>query len=494
MSAARFGASAVALGSGLVLIAGGFDGANLPAAAELFDPVAGLFEGIGASLNVPRFAATATLLNDGQVLVAGGSSCASGCPTNAAEIYDPLANTFSVVTGGMTSARFDHTATLVNNGQVYIAGGFSSCSSSCTSVASTDIFDPVAVTFTGGPVLNTALAGQTATLVASGDVLLTGGINAGVTVTGDTWYQPASLTPPGLLSIAVTPASLELVLGQPQQFVATGTFNDGSTQTLQSVLWSSSNSSVATVSNAPGSAGTVTAFSAGATKLTATAGNVSGSASLRVATLVTLSISPTLAMVGVPQQFTASGTLSDGSVLNLTALATWSSGSPNSLTFEGNPGTALGTTSGSFNVTATVGTVSQTVSVVVQSAPPPPAPSITGVTPSSGVPGTVVTISGTGFGATQGTGSVTLGSTVGTVITWSSTQIQAVVASNAVTGSVTVQESGVSSNSILFTVNRATISGVSPSTAAPGKQITIAGTYFSVRPRAKCLLATPVAR
>jgi hypothetical protein len=165
------------LQSGLVVIAGGFDGANLPAAAELYDPVSGVFEGIGASLNVPRFAATATLLNNGQVLVAGGSTCAlPGCPSNAAEIYDPIGNTFTAVTGGMTAARFDHTATLTTNGQVYIAGGFSSCSSSCAGTASTEVFNPAAGAFTSAPSVANALAGQTATLVANGNVLLVGRI------------------------------------------------------------------------------------------------------------------------------------------------------------------------------------------------------------------------------------------------------------------------------------------------------------------------------
>jgi len=91
MSAPRYGASAVLLNSGLVMIAGGFDGANLPAATEMFDPSYGTFTSPGPSLNVPRYDASATVLNNGQVLVAGGSTCSQpGCPTNAGEIYDPL--------------------------------------------------------------------------------------------------------------------------------------------------------------------------------------------------------------------------------------------------------------------------------------------------------------------------------------------------------------------------------------------------------------------
>jgi hypothetical protein len=162
MSAARYGASAAALNSGLVLIAGGFDGTNLPAAAEIYNPVSNQFTGNGPNLNTPRFDATSTLLNNGQVLVAGGSTCAlPGCPINVAEVYDPVANTFATVSGGMTVSRFNHSATLTTNGQVYVAGGFSSCGSSCTSEASTEVFDPVAGSFSSGQPMTNALSGQT---------------------------------------------------------------------------------------------------------------------------------------------------------------------------------------------------------------------------------------------------------------------------------------------------------------------------------------------
>jgi hypothetical protein len=155
MSAARFDASAVLLDSGFVLIAGGFDGASLPAAAEIYNPAAGVgFTGTGPSLNVPRFDASAALLNNGRVLVSGGSTCSlPGCPTNAAEIYDPAAGTFSVVAGGMIVPRFEHTATLLTNGDVLVAGGYSSCGSSCSEEVSTELFDPSQAVFTSPAIL-----------------------------------------------------------------------------------------------------------------------------------------------------------------------------------------------------------------------------------------------------------------------------------------------------------------------------------------------------
>src|ERR1035437_536960 len=485
MSAARFGASAVLLNSGSVLIAGGFDGANLPPAAEIYNPAIGYgFTWAGPSLSVPRYNASAALLNNGKVLVAGGSTCnLPGCPTNAAEIYDPVANTFSVVAGGMIVARFNHTATLLTNGDVVVAGGYSSCASSCSSEASTEFYDPVAGTFTSGQPVATALASHTGTLVPNGNVLLIGGINAGVTLASDQWYQPTSLTPPGL-SVTVAPASLFLMPGQTQPLVATGTFNDGSTQTLQSVIWSSSNPSVAVISNSSGSAGIVNAQAAGAATLTANVGNVSSSASLNVAVLGSLTIAPAnpSMAVGSGQQFTATATFPDNSVLDLTSSVTWSSSNTSAVwvgtSTTGPPGFAMGVSSGTATITAALGSTQATTLVTVQAATAPNGPNITTVSPPVGAAGTQVTISGSGFGTTQDTGTVWLGSTYGAVVSWTDTQIVATVAAISQSGTAQVQQGGLSSNAVPFNVNAATISNVSPASGVPGTQVTITGSGF----------------
>ena len=488
MSAARFGASAVLLNSGSVLIAGGFDGTNLPAAAEIFNPTYygtyGAFTGVGPSLTVSRFDATATLLNNDQVLVSGGSTCnLPGCPTNAAEIYDPVANTFSSVPGGMNVPRFNHTATLLTNGDVVVAGGYSSCGSSCTGEASTEFFDPVEGTFSSGQPVSTALAGHTGTLLANGNVLLIGGINAGVTLASDEWYQPTSFTPAGLVSVTVAPASLFLAPGQTQQLVATGTFNDGSTQTLQSVIWNSSNPSAAVISNSPGNAGIVNALATGALTLTATAGDVGGSASLNVAGLVSLAITPAnpSITVGSGQQFTATGTFSDGSQQNVTTLVTWSSSNTSTVLIgstSGFQGFAMGAAVGTSTITAAMGSTQGTTLVTVQAPVTPIPPSINTVSPPVGEAGTQVTISGTGFGTTQGTGAMWLGSTYGAVVTWTDTQIVATVAAISKSGTAQVQQGGLSSNAVQFNVNTATILNVSPASGVPGTQVTITGSGF----------------
>jgi len=90
-----------------------------------------------------RSAHTATLLANGKVLIAGGID-PSGENTTKAEIYDPGTGTFSL-TGSMTAARAGHTATLLATGRVLIAGG--------SEGATSEVYDPTTRSFalTGEP-------------------------------------------------------------------------------------------------------------------------------------------------------------------------------------------------------------------------------------------------------------------------------------------------------------------------------------------------------
>lgn len=80
------------------------------------------------------------------------------------------------------------------------------------------------------------------------------------------------------------------------------------------------------------------------------------------------------------------------------------------------------------------------------------APTITSLSPTSGIVGTAVTIAGTNFGASQGTSTVRFNGTVATVTSWSASAIVAKVPSGATTGMVTVTVGGVASNGVSFTV------------------------------------------
>jgi hypothetical protein len=90
-----------------------------------------------------------------------------------------------------------------------------------------------------------------------------------------------------LTSIAVTPTNPTIATGRTEQFTATGTYSDTTTQNLTtSVTWSSSNTSVATVSSASGTNGLASAVAAGTAMVTATSGNISGTTTLTVATSI----------------------------------------------------------------------------------------------------------------------------------------------------------------------------------------------------------------
>src|SRR2546430_4330189 len=114
---------ATALSDGRILITGGHDSAgNLVAVSEIFDPETQTSTA-SAMLSTARVDHTATRLADGRVLVTGGTGDSG--PLSSAEIFDP-ANAdagFQVLPSTMTAARAGHTATLLSNGTVLIAGG-----------------------------------------------------------------------------------------------------------------------------------------------------------------------------------------------------------------------------------------------------------------------------------------------------------------------------------------------------------------------------------
>ena len=478
---ARFDAAAVALSSGQVLIVGGFDGTNFPAAAELYDPSAGTFTTTG-TLNTPRSQISATLLNEGKVLVVDGSTCGQpGCPTNSVELYDPTTGTFSY-TAATNTPRMAHTATLLTNGEALVAGGYSVCSPACTADSTTELYNPSSGTFNPGGSLSAARAEQSATLLPNGNVLIAGGINAGITLSSEDIYQPSDLTPPNLVSISVTPANAAIPIGSSQPMTATGTFSDGTTETLNSTFWSSSTSSIL-ISAGSGPAQAY-AQSPGAATITASVGNINGSTTVNAVTLMSISISPANPSVAIrsSQQLTAIGTYSDGSAKDVTAVSTWNS-SDNTILLIGNmpsvKGIGIGASPGTATVTATLGSMTGTVTVAVTPAVGPPTPpSIASISPTAGTVGTQVVITGAGFGSTQGSGTVWLGTSPASVVSWSDNQVVATVVMGASSGSAQIQQNGLWSNSIAFTISAPVISGITPTNGLAGTQVTISGSGF----------------
>ena len=145
-------------------------------------------------LHVARLGHTATVLSDGRILIAGGEN--AGGPVNQAEIFDPDTGAFSVV-GSSVVARADHTATLLGDGRVLIAGG----RHYTTLLDSTELFEPATGTFLPVPVtLRRPRAGHSATVLADGTLLIAGGDEAGSAEILDPTTASSTLLP-ALLAI-----------------------------------------------------------------------------------------------------------------------------------------------------------------------------------------------------------------------------------------------------------------------------------------------------
>src|SRR3989441_679239 len=125
-----------------------------------------------AALNQARAGHTATLLRDGRMLVAGGTDGLTALAT--LEVYDPATRTFSHAPSTLLAPRQDHTATLLNDGRLLVVGG----SNSLGALNSAELYDPVGGTIVPGGPLNVPRTLASAALLLDGTVLVAGGQSA----------------------------------------------------------------------------------------------------------------------------------------------------------------------------------------------------------------------------------------------------------------------------------------------------------------------------
>ena len=202
MSGPRAQQTATRLANGQVLIAGG-ENFCFYSSAEIYDPVSGTFTPTG-SMTTSRSSHCATLLNNGKVLIAGGISGCFGSATvlASAELYDPISGTFGA-TANMNVTRNGPIATLLPQGGVLITGGCIGCSSANPTLQLTDtaeIYDPIASTFTLTGNMTTPRAAHSANLLPSGNVLIAGGATSlspfTVTASAELFTTTTSVGPP----------------------------------------------------------------------------------------------------------------------------------------------------------------------------------------------------------------------------------------------------------------------------------------------------------
>jgi hypothetical protein len=172
-------------------------------------------------MNSPRYGHTATLLPDGRVLLAGGSN--GTAPVASAEIFDATTLTFSALANAMTSPREGHTATLSMNGQVLIAGGNDA---TLAAVNTAELFDPSLGTFTSlANGMTSVRRLHSAALLPNGGLLLTGGyINQVPIDTAELFHFPPAIAnvPANIVAEATGPNGTIVIFSPPVATDSTG--------------------------------------------------------------------------------------------------------------------------------------------------------------------------------------------------------------------------------------------------------------------------------
>lgn len=180
---ARRGHAVARLDDGRVLVAGGIDEGEVLASAELFDPAAGEWEPV-EPMSEPRLGHTLTALDDGRVLAAGGAGGerpegtehiqAQVIPGASAEVFDPGTGEWAAASD-MLAARYEHTATRLADGRVLLTGGLTVADDEVAPTESVELFDPATDTFSRAAPMEVGRSDHAAVTLADDRVLVAGG-------------------------------------------------------------------------------------------------------------------------------------------------------------------------------------------------------------------------------------------------------------------------------------------------------------------------------
>ena len=219
MTASSYGQTATLLADGTVLIAAPAGGPGV-ASGELYDPSSGMFTHKGADLTWLNLHAASLLMN-GTVLISGGAEMSTtGECLAGAILYDPASGSFASA-GYMSRCRYSHTSTLLPDGTVLIAGGDTvdcrpitggiQCYPHSGTLIGAELYDPAIGSFSTTGDVMTPRYEHTATLLNNGQVLITGGVRywptgrvpATEVIANAELYTPPLLVPaPALFSLS----------------------------------------------------------------------------------------------------------------------------------------------------------------------------------------------------------------------------------------------------------------------------------------------------
>ncbi len=294
----------------------------------------------------------ATARSTGTVTIIATSGAVSGSTTS---VTVSAANIMSIAIQGGDAAIANGTTGKLNAIGTFNDGSTRDVSYSATWTSSVPAF---ATVVSGGRVQSVSPGQTTMTATLGGQ-----SISVNLTVTNAT-----------LVSISITPSISSIAAGTQVPFLATGLFSDSSTQVITTnVTWASTDMTVAAISNASGTHGIATAIAGGNVTISATptfGTSVTGTAQLNItgASLVSIALTPATAVLGpaATLQYKAIGTFSDGTSQNLNTAATWSTSSASVATVT-TYGQATGQSAGITTITASLGGISATSNVVVDS-------------------------------------------------------------------------------------------------------------------------------
>jgi len=269
------------------------------------------------------------------------------------------------------------------------------------------------------------------------------------TLNGSSATATVTVTPAEVVTLTLSPQNPAIFVGETQQFTATGTFTDGTTQTLTTqVTWTSSNETVATIN----SGGLATALAVGTTTITASYLNPSGPPPITVSTELTVQTPPALQVIPSTASLQVGENVSltlnigapagaNGLTVMLTSTGSGSITHPATVTFGvgevSMPFAITGATAGSVTLTATaIGRQPAVATLTVT-----PATSISSFTPTSGPVGTTVTITGQNFDPVAASNQVKFNGKPAIVSAATATSITTTVPQGAITGPITVTTS-----------------------------------------------------